>query len=87
MPMSEPEMYRMARAFFWRAESSRAERRFKYAALPALAVQKIINVSVHKDSYITEDEVSFSLRTLLAEGYRWIRTDGDYAIFELETKE
>ena len=39
------------------------------------------------DAYLSEDldsELS-SIRDALNKGYRWVRTDGDYAVFEKES--
>lgn len=57
--------------------------RYQYKTLPAHQVIALTDVTdLHPDSYIAEDVESSTLRLLLANGYRWIRTDGDTAIFE-----
>lgn len=63
-------------------------RRFEYAALPFAQVVELIDArpsTKFPDSYLSEDVDSIALPSLLAAGFRWVRTDGDMAIFERET--
>lgn len=58
---------------------------FQYATLPAEDVKLIFHRTLTteiKDAYLTRDEPVKRLESLLAEGYRWIRTDGEVAVFE-----
>jgi hypothetical protein len=38
---------------------------------------------VAPDSYVASDSFSEPLETALKQGYRWVRSDSGYAIFEL----
>lgn len=58
--------------------------RYHYATLPALEVCESAQVLTNPDSYIADDSISKAARDLLQKGYRWIRTDGGWAIFEKE---
>jgi hypothetical protein len=47
-----------------------------------LALCRYISPDECPDSYMAEDAESKTLRDLLSNGYRWVRTDGGYAVFE-----
>jgi hypothetical protein len=58
---------------------------FDYKVVPlesVLVLCRYVSPDECPDSYMAEDAESKTLRDLLANGYRWIRTDGGYAIFE-----
>lgn len=38
------------------------------------------------DAYVADDATSRPLREALDKGYRWVRTDGEYAVFEKVTR-
>lgn len=42
--------------------------------------------SSQPDAYVAEDATSRPLRDCLEKGYRWVRTDGEYAVFEKVTR-
>lgn len=60
--------------------------RYNYLVLPAEQVKTIFAAaamgSALPDSYLSEDEVSKALSIAIDSGFRWVRTDGDSAIFE-----
>ena len=60
--------------------------RYNYLVLPAEQVKTIFAAaamgSALPDSYLSEDEVSKALAIAIDSGFRWVRTDGDSAIFE-----
>lgn len=60
------------------------KRRFSYATMPVTDVILLTQVPVPGDSYRSEDANSKTLAYLLNTGYRWVRTDGDTAVFEKE---
>jgi hypothetical protein len=39
---------------------------------------------VRPDAYVAEDAETIAVRNLPAKGYRWIRTDGGWAVLEKE---
>lgn len=60
--------------------------KYEYAAIyfvsvTAFATPKELRQS---DSYFTDDAESRAYFRMLEEGFRWVRTDGDWAIFERE---
>jgi hypothetical protein len=56
--------------------------KYHYFTVPASDVIGCARLCVEPDSYISDDPTSQALRELLRKGYRWIRTDGEYAVFE-----
>jgi hypothetical protein len=66
-------------------------KKYQYATLPmeevASAVQVLTNPEVKEwaDACNSKDATATALRDLLAQGYRWIRHDEYWAIFEKET--
>jgi hypothetical protein len=36
------------------------------------------------DAYVSDDPDTRAVRDLLAKGFRWVRTEGDVAVFEKE---
>jgi methionine aminopeptidase len=42
------------------------------------------HITTEPDAYVAEDATIRAVRELLAKGYRWVRTDGDWAVFEKE---
>jgi len=55
---------------------------YHYATMPFAAVREMLQVPVPEGAYLAEDAETKALRDLLRKGYRWIRTDGDHAVFE-----
>ena len=47
--------------------------------------RRLVQVLTNPDAYISEDATTAALRDLLAQGYRWVRHDEYWAIFEKET--
>jgi len=60
--------------------------RYHYATVKAETVFALAMVPRPKDSYISKDSDSEALKELLAKGYRWVRTDGEIAVFEKEIR-
>lgn len=56
---------------------------YKYAAVKVADLLAIIEVPAPKGSYVSKSEETRAILNLTERGYRWIRTDGDYAVFEL----
>lgn len=61
-------------------------RRYNYLAIPFEAALAYYGVkdSSQPDAYMTMDDNKAALQMAQEEGYRWVRTDGHYAIFEKE---
>ncbi len=78
--MNEREAYMLARAL---AEVPR-RRRFDYATVNADAVRAVTARPMMPDAYVSDDPDTRAVRDLLSKGYRWVRTDGEWAIFEKE---
>jgi hypothetical protein len=57
---------------------------YEYRTLSFGAVVDITAARVEPDSYLSADQDSIALAKLLAEGFRWVRTDDGHAIFERE---
>jgi hypothetical protein len=60
-------------------------KKYQYATLPMEDVASAVQVLTNPDAYISEDATTAALRDLLAQGYRWVRHDEYWAIFEKET--
>ncbi len=59
--------------------------RYHYITIPFDDIEPIlrgIDPEAKPDAYVADDAPARILRDLLAKGYRWVRTDGDFAIFE-----
>lgn len=59
---------------------------FSYATVKLDTVRQFFSVPRFPDSFISQDSDSACLSDLLSKGYRWVRSDGDMAVFELETR-
>ncbi len=60
------------------------KRRFHYATVPAEYVLLAARFDAGPDAYVAEDAATIAVRDLLVKGYRWVRTDGGWAVFEKE---
>lgn len=60
-------------------------KKYQYATLPMEEVASALQVLTNPDAYISEDATTAALRDLLAQGYRWVRHDEYWAVFEKET--
>lgn len=58
---------------------------YKYLVFKVMHVAEYFDAIAQgsPDSYIASDSFSEALETALKEGYRWVRSDGNEAIFEL----
>ncbi len=62
--------------------------RYQYRALPARVVFELFHglaLMEVRDGYIAQDldPDELALRVVLAAGFRWVRTDGEWAVFEM----
>ena len=78
--MNEREAYMLARAL---AEMP-ARRKFEYACVNADAVRAVTARPMPPDAYVSDEADTRAVRDLLAKGFRWVRTEGDVAVFEKE---
>ena len=78
--MNERESYMLARAM---AEMA-ARRKFEYATVNADAVRAVTARPTQPDAYVSQDRDTECVRELLSRGFRWVRTEGDLAVFEKE---
>lgn len=58
---------------------------YDYLIFPAEYVQDYFRVYV-TGGYLSSEDMLERLKAALADGYRWVRTEGDNAIFEKETQ-
>jgi hypothetical protein len=59
------------------------KRRYEYALLPLVNVVGLTDArEKHPDSFVAADAESAAYFKLLADGYQWVRTDGDWCVFE-----
>lgn len=56
--------------------------RYEYELLPACEVIPILQFNNDPDSYLSRDSIGEELQRLKEKGFRWIRTDGDFCVFE-----
>jgi hypothetical protein len=80
--MNERDAYMLANALV--DSLAGRKRRFHYATVPAEYVLLASQVGSWPDAYVAEDATTIAVRELLAKGYRWIRTDAGWAVFEKE---
>lgn len=66
-------------------ENISTPKKYQYATLPMEEVASALQVLTNPDAYISEDATTAALRDLLAQGYRWVRHDEYWAVFEKET--
>ena len=66
-------------------ETLSVPKKYHYATLVSEDVAAAMQVLTNPDAYIAEDATTAALRDLLAQGYRWVRHDEYWAIFEKET--
>ena len=59
-------------------------KKYHYATLPAQLVHEVTRVPIPDDAYLARDPETDALKELLDQGYRWIRTESELAIFEKE---
>ena len=78
--MNEREAYVLARAL----AETRARRKFEYACASAEAVLAVTARPMLPDAYVSQDRDTEAVRDLLANGFRWVRTEGEFAVFEKE---
>lgn len=55
---------------------------YEYATARASDVGAIFQVPREPGAYISRDATSAAVADLLARGFRWVRTDGEWAVFE-----
>jgi hypothetical protein len=55
---------------------------YDYRVMRVGTVASMIELPMMPDAYISESKETKALRLLLSHGYRWIRTDGEFAVFE-----
>lgn len=55
---------------------------YHYATMLVEDIVPLLQMPVPEGAYLSEDHTTSTLRNLLRKGYRWIRTDGPYAVFE-----
>lgn len=77
--MNEREAYMLARAL---ADVPR-RRKFEYATVSAEAVRAVTARPMPPDAYVSQDRAE-AVRDLLVRGFRWVRTEGELAVFEKE---
>lgn len=58
---------------------------YEYITFSAAMVISMFAAPIFPDAYIAEDAESLEIKTALDRGFRWIRTDGDVAVFERKT--
>jgi len=58
--------------------------KYEYYTVELDTVAEAFVLPVEQDAYVTQTNYSIKIRALLAEGFRWVRTDGCWAIFERE---
>ncbi len=58
--------------------------RYHYVTLRVEALCQLTQYIFERDAYISTSPEKTAYEQLLAHGYRWVRTDGEWAVFELE---
>jgi hypothetical protein len=60
---------------------------YQYAMLPLSVVHELAIVPLEDGAFVSQSIHSEKARSLFAAGYRWIRTEGDFAILERNKEE
>jgi hypothetical protein len=55
---------------------------YEYRAMPVAIVLGLVSALDRPGIYISDDAELRAYRNVLAGGFRWVRTDGEWAIFE-----
>lgn len=55
---------------------------YRYATFKASHVTDMFKQPVPEDSYLASDAETDAIKQALMMGFRWVRTDGDIAVFE-----
>ena len=58
---------------------------YEYEILPYDDVCALLRFCDEPDAYVSEDSIQVELKRILAAGFRWVRSEGDHAIFERVT--
>lgn len=56
---------------------------YTYAIVPLALIHEISLTPIHDGAYVSQSAGAARVRELLAAGYRWVRSEGEYAVFEL----
>ena len=61
-----------------------SQRKYHYQVFPAAEVLALFAVrpDVPADAFISADKATEAIQAALTAGFRWVRTDGEHAIFE-----
>lgn len=57
---------------------------YEYEILPYDEVVAIFKFTEDPGAYLSEDSISKELKRILSQGFRWVRSEGDFAVFERE---
>ena len=80
--MNERDAYQLARAF---AEVFASRRRgYEYGCVSVEAVRALTAEPYHPHANVSDDADTSAVRELIKCGFRWVRTEGELAIFEKE---
>jgi len=55
---------------------------YEYETLPLRQVCEVFQFCEHPDTYLAEEPITIEIRRLLKHGFRWVRSEGDFAVFE-----
>lgn len=56
---------------------------YDYKVVKQESIVALATPPVGDDSYLARSQELDLVRSLLSQGYRWVRTDGEYAVLEL----
>jgi hypothetical protein len=59
-------------------------KKFEYLTVPVALARDAFASTLEPDSYVSQSEHTIRMEEILQQGYRWVRSDNDYAIFERE---
>lgn len=60
------------------------QKAYKYRVFSLEAVLGVFRYSIREDSYLSDDLETQAILESVASGYRWVRSDGENAIFEID---
>jgi hypothetical protein len=56
--------------------------RYRYVTVRAVTLCELMQLVVDRDAFISTNDESEKILRLFDQGYRWVRTDGDWAVLE-----
>lgn len=80
--MAQQEMAALANYMAQAMQDAKRMKRYHYVTVRAEALASLSQIISEPDAYVADCDLAKEVRGMLQKGYRWIRTDGGWAVFE-----